>query len=46
MTPVAASVATAVSTWKAPTNTKSSPTNPEVPGRPTFASVNTMNTRA
>ena len=38
--------ATQVLTWKAPSRVRNSPTKPEVPGRPTLAMVNTMNTTA
>ena len=46
MTPNVATVATAVLILKVPISDRNSPTKPEVPGRPTLASVNTMNTAA
>ena len=44
--PVAAKHATQLSTWKTPMMTRISPTKPEVPGRPTEASMNSMKTVA
>ncbi len=44
--PVAISAATQVLTLKVPTRTRISPTKPLVPGRPTEASMNSMNTVA
>ena len=46
MTPVAAKAATQVLCWNAPASVRNSPTNPLVPGKPTFASVNSMKTNA
>ena len=44
--PVVARNATQVLTWNAPISDRNSPTKPLVPGRPTEASMNTMNTAA
>ena len=46
ITPVVARNATQVLARNAPIRLRNSPTNPEVPGRPTLASVKTMNTKA
>ena len=45
-TPVAVSAATQVLTWKMPSRIRNSPMKPPVPGRPTEASMNTMNVHA
>ncbi len=46
MTPSVAKVATVMLTRKVPSKVMNSPMNPEVPGRPTLARVNSMNTAA
>ncbi len=43
MTPSAAPAAAQVDAWKPPTMVRISPTNPLVPGRPTLAIENSMN---